>query len=42
MELDPSYCDLVITRWEKMTGQQARNADGQTFAQVKLQRRGDQ
>ena len=24
MELDPHYCDVIIARWEKLTGQQAR------------------
>jgi DNA modification methylase len=38
MDIDPLYVDTVIARWEKMTGQQARNADGMTFAQVKSQR----
>lgn len=23
MELDPHYCDVIIARWEKMTGQKA-------------------
>ena len=23
MELDPHYCDVIISRWEKLTGQQA-------------------
>lgn len=22
-ELDPHYCDVIIARWEKMTGQKA-------------------
>jgi DNA modification methylase len=38
IEIDPLYVDTAIARWEKMTGQQARNADGVTFAQVKLSR----
>lgn len=24
MELDPHYCDVIIARWEKMTGQKAK------------------
>ena len=24
MELDPHYCDVIIARWEKMTGKKAR------------------
>src|SRR5207253_7629307 len=23
MELDPPYCDVIVTRWEQFTGQQA-------------------
>jgi DNA modification methylase len=23
MELDPHYCDVIIARWEKMTGKEA-------------------
>jgi DNA modification methylase len=25
MELDPHYCDVIIARWEKLTGQKAVN-----------------
>ena len=38
IEIDAIYVDTAIARWEKMTGQQARNADGMTFAQVKAER----
>jgi DNA modification methylase len=38
MDVDPAYIDTAIARWEKMTGQQARNANGLTFAHVKSQR----
>ena len=24
MELDPHYCDVIIARWEKLTGKTAR------------------
>jgi DNA modification methylase len=24
MELDPHYCDVIIARWEKLTGQTAK------------------
>ncbi len=36
MELDPKYCDVIVTRWEQFTGKQATlEATGQTFAEVK-------
>jgi len=36
MELDPKYCDVIVTRWEQFTGKQAiLAATGQTFAEVK-------
>jgi site-specific DNA-methyltransferase (adenine-specific) len=28
MELDPHYCDVIIARWEKLTGQKAVKAEG--------------
>lgn len=27
MELDPHYCDVIIARWEKLTGQNARKIE---------------
>lgn len=27
MELDPKYCDIIITRWENLTGQKAKLLD---------------
>jgi DNA modification methylase len=26
IELDPAYCDVIITRWEAFTGRQAERA----------------
>ena len=38
-ELSPQYVDVIVTRWQDFTGQQATlEATGQTFAQVKHQR----
>ena len=28
MELDPHYCDVIIARWEKFTGQKAVKLEG--------------
>ena len=42
IEIDPIYIDTAIKRWERMTGQEAQNAQGQTFAQLKLERGIDQ
>ena len=28
MELDPHYCDVIIARWEKLTGQKAEKLEG--------------
>jgi DNA modification methylase len=30
MELDPKYCDVIVARWEKFTGQKAELISGQT------------
>jgi putative copper export protein len=38
VELDPLYVDTVITRWERLTQQQARLASGQSFNDVKSER----
>ena len=27
MELDPHYCDVIIARWEKLTGEKAVKID---------------
>jgi hypothetical protein len=39
VELDPLYVDTVITRWERFTQQQARLTSGQSFADIKNERR---
>ena len=39
VELDPSYCDVSVVRWQRFTGREARlAATGQTFAEVAEQR----
>jgi DNA modification methylase len=39
IEIDPVYIDTSIMRWERMAGREAQNAQGQTFAQVKQERK---
>jgi DNA modification methylase len=39
VELDPKYCDVVVQRWQQLTGREATlEGDGQTFEQVKAER----
>jgi len=40
MEIDPAYCDVVIERWQRFTGEQAMlDGDGCPFAEFASQRR---
>jgi DNA modification methylase len=39
IELDPKYVDVVVTRWQALSGQQATlDGDGRTFEAVKAAR----
>jgi len=39
MEISPQYVDVIVTRWEKLTGKQATlEATGETFADTKTKR----
>src|SRR5262245_28401656 len=38
VELDPTYADCIIQRWQDFTGGQATLEDGRTFKQVKAER----
>ena len=41
IELDPTYVDVTVRRWEQFTGRKATlEADGRTFEQVKAERVG--
>jgi DNA modification methylase len=41
LELDPKYVDVVVLRWQGLTGKQATlEADGRTFEQIKSERLG--
>jgi len=38
-EIDPAYCDVIITRWQTFTGKQATlDGDGRTFEELKAAR----
>jgi DNA modification methylase len=41
IELDPKYCDVVVQRWQNLTGKQAtlEGHDGLTFDHTKVGRR---
>jgi DNA modification methylase len=35
MELSPAYCDVVIGRWQKMSGEKAKlDSDGRSFDEI--------
>ena len=39
IELDPQYCDVIISRWEKFSGREAiHSATGKTFVQLSAAR----
>ena len=41
IELDPKYVDVVIARWQTLSGKQATlDGDGRTFDEVALERAG--
>ena len=39
LDIDPRYVDVVIKRWQKLTGRQAKlEGDGRTFDEIAAQR----
>jgi len=39
MEIEPKYCDVIITRWQEFTGQKATlESTGQTYAELQAER----
>ena len=41
VELDPKYADVIVQRWEQLSGKKATvEADGRTFEQIAQERRG--
>jgi len=40
MELDPKYVDVVVSRWQGLSGEKARlDGDGRTFDQIAAERK---
>jgi DNA modification methylase len=40
MELDPTYVDVAVARWQTFTGEVATlNGDGRSFAEIAVDRR---
>ena len=31
VELDPAYCDVIVQRWQELTGEKATRSDGTFF-----------
>jgi DNA modification methylase len=41
IELDPKYMDVVVQRWESLSGKKATlDGDGRTFEEITLERAG--
>ncbi|MGH6797005.1 MAG: DNA methyltransferase [Roseiarcus sp.] len=38
IEIDPLYVDTTVTRWQTMTGGEARHASGRSFAAIRSER----
>ena len=39
MELDPKYVDVVVTRWQALSGEQAQlDGDGRSFEEIAAER----
>jgi DNA modification methylase len=40
LEIDPRYCDVIVQRWQKFTGEKATlDGDGHSFAQIAGERK---
>jgi DNA modification methylase len=41
IELDPKYADVIVQRWQQLSGKEAKlDGDGRTFSEVKAERTG--
>jgi DNA modification methylase len=39
MEIDPRYCDVIVRRWQELTGEGATlEVDGRSFAELAAER----
>ena len=38
MEIDPLYSDVIVTRWQNLTGREATLESGETFGEIGKQR----
>jgi DNA modification methylase len=39
LELDPKYVDVIVQRWQQLTGKKATlDGDGRTFEEIKQER----
>jgi DNA modification methylase len=42
LELDPKYVDVIVQRWQSLTGKRATiEADGRTFEEIAKERRSE-
>jgi DNA modification methylase len=40
LEIEQAYCDVIVTRWQNLTGKQATlDGDGRTFAEISASRK---
>ncbi|MGI4876786.1 MAG: DNA methyltransferase, partial [Janthinobacterium lividum] len=40
IEYDPAYCDVIVERWQRLTGKRATLSSGLSFEEVGEARRG--
>jgi DNA modification methylase len=42
MELDPKYCDVILTKWQTLANKEATlDGDGRTFDEIAKERRSE-
>ena len=40
LEIDPHYCDVIIKRWQDLTGKKAKHENGNTYSELEAMRDG--